>query len=131
MLTFFNGVDDGMRRTIAREYGIEDRILKSWLGALNVVRNICAHHGRLWNRELGYKILIPRKQKYPQWHTQVEIRNNRMFAIITILHFLLNRIAPTSKWPTRLRALLQAYPDVPIRWMGFPSDWEKSPLWKM
>lgn len=130
-LTFFNGVDDEMRRTIAREYGIEDVMLQSWLGALNVVRNICAHHGRLWNRELGYKIFIPRRKKYPEWHTPVEIPNNRMFAILTVLRFLLRQVAPTSKWPDRLRTLFQDYPEVPIRWMGFPKDWEKSPLWKM
>lgn len=131
MLTLFNGVDDDMRRTIAREYGIEDKILQSWLGALNVIRNICAHHGRLWNRELGHKIFIPRKQKYPEWHKPIEIRNDRMFAILTILQYFLNRVAPTSKWHERLCALLQAYPDVPIRLMGFPDHWEKSPLWKI
>jgi abortive infection bacteriophage resistance protein len=43
MLTLFNGVDNEMQRLIAREYDIEDRILKSWLGSLNVIRNICAH----------------------------------------------------------------------------------------
>lgn len=130
MLTLFNGVDDDMRRTIAREYGIEDRLLQSWLGALNVVRNICAHHGRLWNRELGYKIFIPRKQKYPQWHAPVEIGNDRMFAVLTVLRFLLRYVAPTSQWAERLKELFRKYPDVPIRWMGFPDHWEKSPLWK-
>jgi abortive infection bacteriophage resistance protein len=130
MLTFFNGVDDDLRRIIARGYGIEDRLLQSWLGALNVVRNICAHHGRLWNRELGYKILIPRKQKYPQWHVPVEIGNDRMFAVLTVLRYLLRYVAPTSHWDERLKELFRKYPDVPLRWMGFPDDWEKSPLWR-
>jgi len=131
MLTFFNGVDDDLRRTIARRYGIEDRLLQSWLGALNVVRNICAHHGRLWNRELGYKILIPRRQKYPQWHEPVEIGNDRMFAVLTVLRFLLRHVAPTSHWAERLKELFRKYPDIPIRWMGFHDHWEKSPLWKI
>jgi abortive infection bacteriophage resistance protein len=91
-------------------------VLKSWLDALNVVRNICAHHGRLWNRELGYRIMIPGMHKYPEWHT--------------LLQYLLGRVAPTSKWPVRLQALLKDYPAIPIRLMGFPSDWGKSPIWK-
>jgi abortive infection bacteriophage resistance protein len=131
MLTFFNGVDDELRRTIARRYGIEDRLLQSWLGALNVVRNICAHHGRLWNRELGYKIFIPRKQKYPQWHIPIEIGNDHMFAVLTILRYLLKYVAPTSHWHERLRELFGKYPNVPMRWMGFPDHWEQSPLWKI
>jgi abortive infection bacteriophage resistance protein len=66
MLTLFNGVFEGLRRVIAQKYGIESKVLQSWLGALNVVRNICAHHGRLWNRELGFKPMIPRENKYPK-----------------------------------------------------------------
>ncbi|MCL2561832.1 MAG: Abi family protein [Rikenellaceae bacterium] len=35
---------------IARSLGIpQDKILHSWLRAINYVRNICAHHARLWN----------------------------------------------------------------------------------
>lgn len=130
MLTFFNGVDDDMRRIIAREYALEDRILQSWLGALNVIRNICAHHGRLWNRELGYKPYIPQKQKFPQWHDPVSVPNNRIFAVLTILRYLLNRVAPTSRWDQRLHKLLADYPEISIATMGFPAKWEKIEIWK-
>lgn len=130
MLTMFNGVDNGLKRIIAREYGIEDRLLQSWLGALNVVRNICAHHGRLWNRVLGYKPLIPRKQKYPEWHLPVEVENKRIFAILTILRYLLRYVAPTSQWSSRLHQLFKEYPEVSIKYMGFPDGWEQSSIWR-
>ena len=110
MLTLFNGVDDEIRRIIAREYGVEDIILKSWLGAINVIRNICAHHGRLWNRELGFKPMIPQKKKYPQWHNPVTVLNNRIFGILTVLKYLLNKVAPTSHWDQRLNNLIDDYP---------------------
>ena len=131
MLTLFNGVDNEIQRMIAREYDIEDKILKSWLGSLNVIRNICAHHGRLWNRVLGFKPLIPRRKKYPQWHSPVKIKNNRIFGILTILRYLLEKVAPTSKWENRFRDLLRRYPDIQIKKMGFPENWEDSPIWKM
>lgn len=130
MLTLFNGVEDDLRRVIARQYGIEDMILQSWLGALNVIRNVCAHHGRLWNRELGYKPFIPRVNKYPQWHKPVKITNNRIFVILTILEYMRRRTATTSGWRERLKALLARYPEIPLRCMGFPEHWEESPLWK-
>jgi len=128
-LTLFNGVDDEIRRSIARAYGIEDRILKSWLGSINTVRNICAHHGRLWNRELGFKPFIPKARKYPNWHVPVVIPNNRVFTILTIMRYLLRYVAPTTHWSDRLIALLKRYPSISLRSMGFPPDWEKSPLW--
>lgn len=130
VLTMFNGVDDSMRRLIAYHHGTEDMVLKSWLGALNVIRNICAHHGRLWNRELGYKPLIPRGKKHPAWHIPVRIPQNRIFGILTILRYLLRTIAPQSNWEARLLALLDEYPEI-SRWsMGFPDNWKESLLWK-
>lgn len=130
VLTMFNGVDDSIRKLIARHYGTEDEVLKSWLGTLNVIRNICAHHGRLWNRELGYKPYIPKKQKHPEWHIPVLIPQNRIFGILTILRYLLRTIAPQSKWETRLLDLLDEYPEI-SRWsMGFSDNWKESPLWQ-
>lgn len=130
MLTLFNGVHDDIRRVIAREYGIEDRILQSWLGALNVIRNICAHHGRLWNRELGFKPYIPQRQKYPHWHDPLTVPNNRIFAILTILKYLLDKVAPTSQWNRRFRDLLRRYPEIPLAAMGFPLHWETHVIWR-
>lgn len=73
VLTMYRGTSDKVKKTIAAYYNVSDQVLTSWLGTLNVVRNICAHHGRLWNRELGYKPFIPRKQKYPMWHIPVPV----------------------------------------------------------
>jgi len=129
MLTLFNGADDELRRVIAREYSIEDKVLQSWLGALNVIRNICAHHGRLWNRELGFKPMIPRGYKHKQWHEPVEVANNRLFAILTILEYMRKKIAPTSGWNNRLKELFIRYPEIPSELMGFPQNWEQSKIW--
>lgn len=37
------------RTAIARPLGLPDPLLNSWLRSYVRVRNICAHHGRLWN----------------------------------------------------------------------------------
>jgi len=130
ILTLFNGVEDEIRRKIAREYSIEDRMLQSWLGAINVIRNICAHHGRLWNRELGYKPIIPREKKYPEWHNPAPLKNNRIFIILTILKYFINKIAKNSKWDVRLKKLLNEYSNISIKPMGFPDNWNEYILWK-
>jgi abortive infection bacteriophage resistance protein len=130
-LTMYRGASDHVKKSIAKYYDIPDEVLTSWLRSINVIRNICAHHGRLWNRELGVKPYIPRKAKYPNWHEPVVIPQNRVFGILTILRYLLRKIAPQSKWDVRLLALLNEYPEI-SRWsMGFPDNWRESPLWKI
>ena len=48
------------RKKIARDLNLPDQVLQSWLKTYVRVRNICAHHGRLWNRFLGVYPAIPR-----------------------------------------------------------------------
>lgn len=129
-LTIYRGMPDQIKRNIASHYGIPDAVLTSWLQTINVIRNICAHHSRLWNKEFGVRPFIPRKKKYPEWHEPVVISQNRMFGILTILHYLLRITAPQSKWKTRLNNLLDEYTEI-SRWsMGFPDNWKDSSLWK-
>ena len=129
LLTLFKGMNDSLKKTIAREYRIPDRVFKSWLTSLNAIRNICAHHGRLWNRELGYKPLLPSKRKHPEWHTPDTLPNNRVFIILTMLKYMISIISPECIWSDQVRELLDEYPDISRKSMGFPDKWETSPLW--
>jgi abortive infection bacteriophage resistance protein len=114
-------------QSVARDFEVAPAVIESWLRSLNVVRNICAHHSRLWNREMGFKPMIPDKD--PQWRDPVRVPNNRVFAILTISKYCLSRIAPQSHWDARLRELLGHFPMVPVADMGFPDNWEACPIW--
>ena len=129
MYTLYRGVKTRIKKEIASAFSIRAPILSSWLRSLNQVRNLCAHHSRLWNREFGVKLLIPEAGASPEWHSPVTIPNNRTFGILTVLNYLLNRVAPQSAWRARLVALFEEYDDIPKRFMGFPADWEDSPIW--
>lgn len=129
-LTMYRGVAPEIKKKLSEFYGIPDVVLSSWLQTINVIRNICAHHGRLWNRELGVKPLLPNKHKYPQWHTPVVISQNRVFGVLTLLYHLLKTIAPQSGWKNRLFVLLEEYPEISRQCMGFPDNWKESPLWR-
>ena len=61
LVTFFRGCEPGIQKLLAGRYGVADVVCGSWLRALNAVRNICAHHSRLWNRVLGLRPMIPNK----------------------------------------------------------------------
>lgn len=128
-LTFFKGVHPELQKEIAALYGVPDVVLHSWLTSLNAIRNICAHHGRLWNRVLGYKPKLPSANKHPEWHTPVIIPRDKVFVILTIVKYILRFVAPTTGWHNRVRKLLDENRDIPVSAMGFPKEWEKSPLW--
>lgn len=127
LTTFYRGCDASIQKQLARRYGVADVVCRSWLHALNVVRNICAHHARLWNRVLGLRPMIPKKD--PRWNKPVKIPNDRVFAILIICRHCLGIIAPGSDWTDRLKGLLTEYPDIPRAAMGLIPDWDKLPLW--
>lgn len=128
MLTFYRGSSVEIQKKISYFFSVTEEVFNSWLLTLNVIRNICAHHGRLWNRELGVKPKIPRKD--PRWHQPVEVTNHRIFSVLSICKFCLDKIAPQSQWPTRLKQMLSDYPEIPLGNMGFPTEWQNSPIWK-
>lgn len=129
-LNIYKGISNEIKRNVADNYIVPDEVLLSWLKTIHAIRNICAHHGRLWNRTLGVKPFIPKKKKYPEWHEPVLIPNDKIFGVLTIFKYLINIIAPQSKWKNRLMSLLIDYPEVSILDMGFPKNWKECVFWK-
>ncbi|AFM10719.1 Abi family protein [Turneriella parva] len=126
LFTLFRGMSKGMLKSIAKTYGVAGPVLFSWLGTLHAVRNICAHHSRLWNRELGYKPTFPDSA---EWTEPVAVTDRRVFGVLTILKYMMDRVAPQSSWPQRLMDLLNEYPEIPRRDMGFADNWTDVPMW--
>lgn len=129
VLTLFRGAPNEVRESIASAFGIKPKVMESWLRTLNTVRNICAHHGRLWNRTLGTRPMIPRKKNDPRWHVPHEVRPDKVFAVLTILSHMLEVAAPNTAWRERLFALLGTCPQEDLRRMGFGDGWETCPIW--
>lgn len=116
------------KRQIAKVYGVSDSVFESWLHSLVYVRNICAHHSRLWNRELRIRPLLPRKTTYPFIITPC--RNTRVYYVLCIIRYLLATINPSTTFPSKLKSLLAEFPQVNVSAMGFPVGWAKEALWK-
>ncbi len=130
VVTLWMQSSKGVRSEVARAFGVSEKVLQSWLWSLNEVRNVCAHHGRLWNRELGNKPIIPLRKHHPEWHEPVSFGNERVFAVLTICVDALARFAPGSAWPRRVRELVEQSPQAPLRNMGFPARWLDCPVWR-
>jgi abortive infection bacteriophage resistance protein len=57
---FLSGMQVHDKETLAAKYGIQRHaLLTSWVRNLNNVRNMCAHHGRLWNRSPADQVECP------------------------------------------------------------------------
>ncbi len=85
IVRIFRSYDSNLTREFSAEIGIPDRVLESWLLSLNYIRNICAHHSRLWNRELSIKPLLPNSRKYKDWDFLDYNAQSRIFVIIFIV----------------------------------------------
>lgn len=129
MFTLFKMADRRTRSVIARRYGLHGPVLLSWLQTLNYVRNICAHHARLWNRDLAIRPTIPDEKNDRRWYGTRAISNKKLFVLLTLLQQLLNGIVPQTGWRTRLFNLFDRFPEIPLKAMGMPADWRSHELW--
>lgn len=110
--------------------------LGNWMRSLNYLCNICAHHSRLWNRNMVDQIALKHLRPIDELqHLTTAGRSSaaaRLFAPLCVTAYLLERISPATSWATRVADLVAG--SLPatgrtITEMGFPEDWRGLPLW--
>jgi abortive infection bacteriophage resistance protein len=117
------------RRAIASVYGVDEGVLQSWLHHLSLVRNVCAHHSRLWNRDFAITPKEPRT-KPSHLHGEFNPHSRKLYnTMIILLHFM-DIIAPQHHWRSRLKGLINLHA-VPVTAMGFPQDWKQRTIWQV
>ena len=121
-----------VQNTISSQCDLTAPQLRSWLKALNIVRNICAHHGRLFNRVHAISPKLPVQGT----HTDLDCINTdwkRTFGQLTLVQLLLDRLNVGNK--KLLPTVVQSFPEVqivPISHMGAPDNWQTaSKLWSI
>jgi abortive infection bacteriophage resistance protein len=124
-LIFENLRDTNERKHIAQPLQTDEQVLRNWLHALTYLRNLCAHHSRLWNRQFVIKPMIAKR------HARFLKSNERCYAMAVVVEDLLRIVAPGTSWGTRLRELLVSHSFVDPAAMGFPADWDKEPFWNL
>ena len=131
---------DEQRIAVANQLNISESQLSSWLLCLNDVRNVCAHHGRLYSRtfpkspmltgedhELGFLrrfVLDDAKEG------NRKEKKGKCFAQFTIIQYLLSKM--NLEGINDLPHLLHKFPEVSpvsVKDLGVPENWEELPLW--
>ena len=121
------------RKAIANRFNLPQEVLESWLHTLNFVRNCCAHHSRLWNRELAIQPKIPKAKIWslPQRLEPSNVQpSRRIYMVILMLAYLMKQISPDSQWHNKVKALIVLHPEIPLFPMGFPDNWIEHEFFK-
>lgn len=116
------------RNAVAHRYDMDETILTSFLHHLSIIRNLCAHHGRLWNRDFTFTFRLPSHRPQVLVASLNLQDNRRIYNTLTVLAWLLDRISPDHHWKSRLKALLVQHGIDPSP-MGFPTSWDRSAIW--
>ena len=117
---------------VARSVGLTAPVLASWMQSYVRVRNICAHHGRLWNVGLGVYPAIPRTSSISWLHGADALpkrSQKRLYPVLVSLQSVLDSVSPRSGWARRLHDLVDSRPPMNLRGMGLPTDWADDAFW--
>jgi abortive infection bacteriophage resistance protein len=134
----FQGLKRRDRDAIAFQLGVVDRsgagdgsVLANWLRTLNIARNTCAHHARLWNRHFTDTIRVSALHGIKELEHLADLEHRdraRFYPALMILWFLMEKVSMDGAWNAELVDLLCGFPAdgvVSLADMGFPVGWER------
>lgn len=130
--------DNQVKREVAKMLGMPTiEILEQVLHVLTPVRNICAHHARLWNRR--FILLLPNiKRLRGQFVTETivtatgetqESLTREIYNFLVVIQYLMLKMSPTTSWGARLSEHIELLTLEQQSAMGFPADWKTRQPW--
>ena len=126
----FAGMKLTDQKIIANKYGVEDgKSFASWLRGLNFIRNVSAHHSRLWNVNVLERAPLPQNADY--WG---QLNNGRPFLYFCFMQQMLQVLCPNSSWSQRFAEVLSDFPSqnpsLALGDFGLVRGWEEWDIWK-
>lgn len=93
-------------------------VTANWFFVICTIRNICAHHSRLFNRIFR---ITPTKQALVK-ELNVNCRNS-FYYIAMVINYYLKTISNDVSFENDLIKLFEKYPNIDKAKMGFPKEW--------
>ena len=109
-------------------YGkINDEYIGNWLQGCTILRNICAHRGRLFNRQIPFSLRLSKKDKQIFKNDGISINKatKQLFAYLIVMKKMIPDERVWNTFTSRLIDLKNKYPFVRLDYYGFTKDWEK------
>jgi abortive infection bacteriophage resistance protein len=117
------------KKAVTNEFGLKKpEILESWMHSFSHIRNVCAHHSRLWNRRITTMPQIP-THTHHDFIINKNIYQNKIYASLCCISYILNIISPGHTFNSRLLDLIHNCPLVDLKEMGFPTNWKNEKIW--
>ena len=122
-----------VRKLVAHHYMLHYKTMDTLLRHLTPVRNFCAHHERLWDRNFATKLSRPRKLM-GTFSDPLTFFNStetgKLYNSLVMIAYLTREITNNTNWSRDLVALMQQYPHIPQDRMGFIPGWDKLTFWQ-
>jgi abortive infection bacteriophage resistance protein len=110
-----NGLKSRDKKEIGDIFSIPAPVLSSWLHFLTYIRNLCAHHSRLWNREFAIRPKFPDNDCF--WD---KIRNDRMSSFVAVAEYLFKLKGIDRSIENEIGIIIKSFGINPVQ-MGFKS----------
>lgn len=127
---YANISESRLQKEIAQTYRLFPPTLKSFLEQAVHVRNLCAHHSRLWNRRLTVTMTLPQTQPRAILSSLHPAEPRKLYNTLVLLGHFVNVISPANTWTRQLVDLIQGTAFDVAPEMGFPADWRERDFWK-
>lgn len=137
LASLYRGFNRAIATDIALAFGASNKkMFGSWIGAINYIRNVSAHHARLFNRKL---VQWP-KRPAPGMIAQLDhlayaedVKKFGLYPALAILAFCLRHVDAHSDWPQRMKHLLMQFPTtefLSLQSIGAKPEWLELPIWE-
>lgn len=126
-----NIADSNLGKDISEPFELPFSFLQSATKHLVVVRNIAAHHSRLWDRELT-AYTLPYIRKHPSELKEAmdaTTAPQRIYRTLALLLYIMEKLHPEDGWKNRLLDLLKDFGEHLHTRMGFPRNYRNLKLW--
>lgn len=121
--------EEHIKKAVAAQFGLTVssgyRILGNFMHSMTILRNLCAHGSRLFNRLFEQKPSLNRtEQTLLIVHENGSIDNAHLYGFVLIMRRLLT-VQEFAAFKGELIALTQRYPFVAMKYYGFRDDWKE------
>jgi abortive infection bacteriophage resistance protein len=134
----YGGLQNSHATAIAQAYNAPSKkVMSSWIASLNYVRNVAAHHARLFNRKLVRAPSRPKAGAVPLLDHLRDAASAKevlgLYNALAVAAYLLRSIDSGCGWPERIVALMSTFPStatLTVASTGAPDGFASLELWR-
>lgn len=139
--------DNKVKMAVARAFSMPTvEIMEGVLHELTYIRNLCAHHSRLWNRKMTLQLPNIKKLKaYMQQEPSLDGNGQpklkadgtvamqlkrEIYNYLLVMLVMMQKTSPDSSWQQRLATHINKATTAQQQAMGFPANWQTLAIWQ-